>query len=344
VKISSVYPTKDKPLFIIGTGPSLASCDITKLKNCYTMSFNRSFIAYKDWGFEPTYYVGLDTVVNNDNRIAIKKLIKKSSIKEFFFSKNEQTINDFSSVKSTLIDYIDDPTHPNLDFKNGLKVGNSGLFGLQIAIGILGFKEIYLLGCDANYTDKVNKVVIKENGHYYSTDNSDSNHFRKDYYGKGTTYNKPAAEKYHYPAWLAFYKQVVSKDKSINVYNCSSTGRLQFFKFCNFSKLIKSKKFNKISMNSLEKSHLYDLYNFYYQKVSWLPNKQMEGTPTSSVNSSRELQLSSEIQTLNTYLFEIKNELTIAKSTLNEISSSKLWRISKKIYSVKDFLKSLIKK
>ena len=75
---------KEKPLFILGSGPSLSSCDITKLKKCYTMSFNRSYIAFDDWGFEPTYFAGLDHVVNNDNKEEYRNLIDNSNINRFF--------------------------------------------------------------------------------------------------------------------------------------------------------------------------------------------------------------------------------------------------------------------
>ncbi len=233
---------KDRPLFLIGSGPSLKDCDLTKLKGCYTMSFNRSYIAFEDWGFEPTYFAGLDHVVNKDNKEEFKKLIKSSKIKRFFFPKDDTADKNFVSDKtSIIINTPDFPLDTTIDFNHILKTSNSGLFGLQIAIGLLGFKEVYLLGCDANYTEEVKGVEIVDSK-YVSTEDSDNNHFRKDYYGKGTTYNKPWSAVHHLPAWKAFYENNI-KDNNLGfkVYNCSKTGKLTFFPFADFSEVVKRK-------------------------------------------------------------------------------------------------------
>ncbi len=230
---------KKKPLFILGSGPSLSSCDITKLKKCYTMSFNRSYIAFDDWGFEPTYFAGLDHVVNNDNKEEYKSLIDNSNIKRFFFSADEMSRTYLKSEKTSIIEIKEDtPKEPNLNFFGKLAVSNSGLFGLQVAIGLLGFKEIYLLGCDANYEEKVEGTELV-NGQLVSNSDNDPNHFRKDYYGKGTTYNKPGALTWHLPAWRWFYdKYVKNNENGLKVYNCSKIGKLQFFDFMDFDEIL----------------------------------------------------------------------------------------------------------
>lgn len=247
---------KKNPLFLLGSGPSLNSCNITKLKNCYTMAFNRSYIAFKDWGFEPTYFAGLDLVVNRDNKDAFRNLIDHSSIKRFFFPKNEFSEANFKSEKTSLIDTDgSNPSHPDLNFDDKLTVANSGLFGLQIALGLLGFKEVYLLGCDANYTEVVKGVDIVD-GVYKSSSNQDNNHFRKDYYGKGTTYNKPCAQEWHYSAWKAFYEfNIKDNQDGYRVYNCSKTGKLTFFEFKDFDEIEKNiRKYENTWLSSLYQS------------------------------------------------------------------------------------------
>lgn len=222
--------TKNEPLYILASGPSLAMFNIKRLKNCMTMAFNRSYIAFDDWGFSPTYFAGVDTLVNNDNKKEYKKLIKKGEVKRFFFSRNSGYEKYLKSKRTSFVDVEDDPFHPNLNFDGFLKVGNSGLFGLQIAIGILGFKEVYLIGCDANYEEIVPGVEIVD-GVYNVKENNDSNHFRKDYFGKGKKYNKPGAEKWHFQAWKSFYlKYIKNNDVGIRVYNLSPISKLTFFK------------------------------------------------------------------------------------------------------------------
>lgn len=230
---------KNKPLFLIASGPSLKDCNVKKLKNCYTMAFNRSYIAFQDWGFEPTYFAGLDLVVNQDNKEEFRNLILHSSISRFFFPNNALSQEYFKSPKTSLIDTNGrDPLHPDLDFDDKLTVANSGLFGLQIAIGLLGFKEIYLLGCDSNYKETTPGVKIK-NGLYVSEEDTDNNHFRKDYYGKGATYNKPCNNEWHYPAWKAFFQQQLQHQQNdIKVYNCSRISRLTFFEYYDFNDIV----------------------------------------------------------------------------------------------------------
>lgn len=232
---------KNKPLFLIGSGPSLKDCDVSKLENCYTMSFNRSYIAFDDWGFEPTYFAGTDKVVNKDNIKEFRELISNSKIERFFFNRDENTLKNFLSSKTTLVE-IGDPFNPNLDFQKRLRTGNTGLFGLQVALGILGFKEVYLLGCDASYEEKV-KDVITKGYEYTSKSDSDPNHFRPDYFGKGKKYNKPFANEYHLPLWKSFFEGNIKNNKEgFKVYNCSKTGKLTFFEYKDFDEVVKNIK------------------------------------------------------------------------------------------------------
>ncbi len=234
---------KNRPLFLIGSGPSLREHDISKLKNCYTMSFNRSYIAFDDWGFQPTYFAGLDNVVNEDNKDAFINLIHKSRIKRFFFPNDSISQRFFKSKNVSIIDiYGGNPRGPDLNFTTNLTTANSGLFGLQIAIGLLGFKEIYLLGCDANYKEQI-RGTQKKDGVYISMEDNDTNHFRQDYFGKGTTYNKPNSTKWHYPAWKSFFEEnLINNEEKVKVYNCSSSGKLTFFEFKNFNDITKDIK------------------------------------------------------------------------------------------------------
>lgn len=228
---------KHRPLFILCTGPSLASFDVRKLANRNTMAFNRSYIAFDNWGFEPTYYCALDHVVNENNKTEIKKLIQHSKIKRFFFSKDKTSEKYFVSKRTTLVDVLSRPQGVNLDFKRKLKVANTGLFGLQLAIGLLGFRKIYLLGCDANFKDDV-KGVLKDKDKYTATEDKDINHFRLDYYGKGKTYNRPQNNKFHLPAWKLFYEKYVKNNKELEIYNCSRISRLKFFVFVDYEKAL----------------------------------------------------------------------------------------------------------
>ena len=103
---------KDKKIaWIIGTGPSLNKIDIKKLKNHHTMSFNRAYIAFKDWGFDPTYYLSIDS---NDLRSMYKdlnKVILESNVKAFFIA-----------------DCSDNANHTSIHFQDEEKVDAEEMF------------------------------------------------------------------------------------------------------------------------------------------------------------------------------------------------------------------------
>lgn len=80
-----VEPLRGKTAFVIGTGPSLRDIDVSLLKNYATITFNRAYIAFEEWGFDPTYYLAIDS---NDIRSIYKdinNLILNSNIEKFFF-------------------------------------------------------------------------------------------------------------------------------------------------------------------------------------------------------------------------------------------------------------------
>ena len=50
----------NETMFVIGSGPSLNAIDIKKLEGLHTISLNRQYIAYEDWGFWPKYHACID--------------------------------------------------------------------------------------------------------------------------------------------------------------------------------------------------------------------------------------------------------------------------------------------
>jgi len=205
-------------IFILACGPSLAECNVSKLKNCNTMAIKRAYIAFDDWGFEPTYYANLDMLSQKEKKEEIIAMIRKyQNIKQFFFPYHE-TVEEFKfDPRVTIVGNVEsNPVRVNLDLQR-LYTANSGLFGVQASVAILGFRKVFLLGCDARYSDS-----IKEN------------HFRSDYWDE-RKHNPPG--EYHLPAWKLFFRKYV-KGKSLKVFNCARNGALQFYEYCDFNKLV----------------------------------------------------------------------------------------------------------
>jgi hypothetical protein len=231
-------------IFIIGNGPSLNDVDMTALREKMTFSFNRAYIAYERWGFVPTFYSCVDTVVLPDNKEEINAMISDQAFKRtlFFFP--------FWASKELVPNprtFFLPPSNSRREFNENLNafsiLGNVGATSIQIAV-YLGFKEIILLGCDCNYVEKPQEVVIHEEesarvGYtaYESSDDSDPNHFSPEYFGRGRKYSIPNA-----PIHLAGWKKVrdwidvynACNSEHIHIRNVSRTSKLDFFQYIDF--------------------------------------------------------------------------------------------------------------
>ncbi|MCP4156978.1 MAG: DUF115 domain-containing protein [bacterium] len=240
---------KGKRVFIICNGPSLNKIDIKRLAGEYTFSFNRAYIAYDDWGFVPQFYSVIDKVVLPDNREDIGEMISAPDYKymHFFFPGWAETV---LKKNTENVYYLED--HSRLKFfeenlRRFVVLANVGATSLQIAF-YLGFREIVLVGCDANYVEKPKEVEIDENETervgwtaYTSTGDTDPNHFCPAYFGKGKKYSIPNAAN-HLRGWLEIKKWVdvyntFNPHDYVSILNASPGTKLEYFEKIQFETL-----------------------------------------------------------------------------------------------------------
>jgi hypothetical protein len=262
-----------KTAFVIGTGPSLRDIDVQKLKDYDTISFNRSYISYKDeWGFDPTYYMCIDSSDLDSN------LIENSDIKVFFLcagfattllrrivevpeniriakekdikpSQNVILLYDFEDFIGG--DALAHALHSIMVYEVVAEAHKDKGYGGEIlgarVLCWLGYDEIVLVGCDARYRDdeESNKyIVTNETGKIYtSTKNYDVNHYREDYFGEGTSFGKPNEEE-QLKFWRLMKEATASGTaKDINIYSCSKGSNLnKYFKYIDFEDFLAGKR------------------------------------------------------------------------------------------------------
>jgi len=226
-------------LFLIGNGSSINLTPMEKLVTEYTFSFNRAFLAYGDWGFIPKFYSCIDLVVLPDNETKINNMIHDAAFCEtlfFFPAWAKQYLSKSENV------YFVDTFQSGVVFEENLSklalLRNVGATSVQIAVH-LGFSEIILIGCDANYIEKPDGVEIdseksKKAGYtvYRSKEDSDPNHFLPNYFGKGTTYSIPNL-KGHLKGWQAVENWVSCYNRlnhrQIRISDASIGGKLPNF-------------------------------------------------------------------------------------------------------------------
>jgi len=221
-------------IYIIGNGPSLNKIDLSKLKGKDTISFNRAYIAYSDWGFFPKYYMTVDKIVLENIKEKIKELIETSPIEKFFlplwsgeyFGNNEKIC--YLNLRGS---WFLNRRIWGKNFNRLSLIANVGATSIPV-LKILGYKNFIILGTDCNYVEQnIKNVEIEYNPDdtsgrrivFKSSGDNDPNHFRPDYFGKGTEYSKPQ-QMNHYKGWEYIAKRM--KREKINIILCSPGSRL----------------------------------------------------------------------------------------------------------------------
>ena len=177
-----------KRCFIIGNGPSLKEQDMSLLKDEIVFTVNK--IAKSDFfdSIEPTYHFWADPMFF-DEKLKFNKEFKELMLKT---CKSKKTITFFESVgykyikKNKLLKatnacffkaygFVGDDV--NLNFSEYVSGASTVVhYAIEMAI-YMGFKEIYLLGCDCSMiipfiNSRENKVHWEES-HVYETDSQE---------------------------------------------------------------------------------------------------------------------------------------------------------------------------
>lgn len=173
---------KDQRCFVVGNGPSLKKTNLELMKKDISIGMNRIALIYPKTSWRPAYYTAMTDNINGkswrkDATVSVDEGIPSfinSNYKKFFTQTNIHFLNCKGHGERM-------PSYPDsfwsYDIVKGVtKYGSTILVSLEIAV-YLGFKEIYLIGCDLGFV----------NGCQDSNAGTDSNHFSADYGTPGCT-------------------------------------------------------------------------------------------------------------------------------------------------------------
>lgn len=212
----------EKTCFLVATGPSLKIKDLDTLKKnkCICMSVNKIYLSFDDTEWRPDIYVAIDEKVVRDSidqirEIDISEKIVGDACEEFW----DDNVLGINRIHVHLIDYCEDSPRFSEDITKCTYEGWTVLYScFQIAV-YMGFRKIYLLGVDHNYTEQ-------------------AKHFHKDYYKalkNPLLYYKEKAE-------LAFQSAKKYADAhDIKIYNATRGGKLEVFERVDFDSLFAEK-------------------------------------------------------------------------------------------------------
>ena len=220
--------------FIIGNGPSLRAEDLDKLKGEYTFAANRIFNIFDKTDWRPTYYVSTDDKILKEHQNELAKY----SLGHMFLSSRFCTIQAPTNVLSRIYDgnclqldvdfdrYNKTSIYISEDVSNHYCDGQTVTFAaIQLAI-YMGFKEIYLIGVDHNYSRTVD-ISGKVNVDTAVQDYFDNKRYDNSY---------PAAVN------TAQYAYTIAREysdaHSIKIFNATRGGKLEVFERVDFDELM----------------------------------------------------------------------------------------------------------
>lgn len=162
--------------FIVATGPSLTVEDMEKLKSEYTFGMNSICLVFDRTDFRPSYFGIQDEHVYEK----VKKNLVSYCKENVFVSSNIYKAYD---TPQKWITFPLNLNYHSFQMRYGQEYfakfsddcysvvydGYSITYSLIQIAAYMGFKEIYLLGCDCSYSDDKNKQHFVESGHYDPT-------------------------------------------------------------------------------------------------------------------------------------------------------------------------------
>lgn len=212
--------------FIVCTGPSLTFDDLNKLNESgeYTFGLNTIFKIFDKTNWRPDYYVVFDNQVYNEIRdIPEFKAIENKFLSDYFFLDGSFPDDCYVFPNENYENAVHDVRRFSDDIYIAVHMGYTVVFSAMQIAAYMGFKEIYLIGCDADYTNK--------NGSHHVA---------------GTEYKnekKVVVRKELYSRVMQTYetaKQYCDKH-GIKIYNATRGGKLEVFPRMDFDSLFNEK-------------------------------------------------------------------------------------------------------
>lgn len=242
--------------FIMGNGPSLNRLDLDLLKGETVFACNAVHLLFDRIAWRPRYYACVDTRVLQDRRADIAAMLDIERGMTGFFPA-ELVVHDGSGQTLDTREILGSRINQIFfnEVSNNPSAGVAGMFSTDAALGVvmpytvtitlmqlaahMGFKEIYLIGCD---TDYVVPASVRRDGpitpggglFLTSSQDDDSNHFDPRYFGRDRQWHDPQVDKMieHY----RFAAQAL-ESMGVRVVNATAGGKLEVFPRADFASL-----------------------------------------------------------------------------------------------------------
>lgn len=223
-----------KRCFIVCNGPSLTPGDLTKIHENGDVSFAMNAIAriYNETPWRPTFLSLTDDIAFTKKN---RKMCKDCEATYKFYNKTRYMKSLSAKGKKFYLSFdesmelLNTPRFDTNVFKKIASIGTSCYGVLELAI-FMGFKEIYIIGCDMSYA-----VNIDKEGNIFFNDSGKEHFYGKDVEDIDTKKVAPI------PTWqmeVAFdTAENYAKENGVHIYNATRGGLLKSFSRIEFDSL-----------------------------------------------------------------------------------------------------------
>ena len=222
--------------FIIGNGPSLNRTNLHRLKGEVTFATNGFFLKTKELDWHPTYYVVEDHLVAEDRASWINAFEGPTKL----FPANLAYCLD-AGDDTAFFDLRPRKSYPHgfdfsTDASDRVYAGGTVTFSCMQLAYYFGFREIYLIGVDADYKIPDDAQIVGATGvSELDMKSDDPNYFHPDYFGKGFRWHDPNVDR-----MLAAYaeaRRVADGSGQSRFFNATIGGKLEVFPRVSYSSL-----------------------------------------------------------------------------------------------------------
>ncbi|MBR5593269.1 MAG: DUF115 domain-containing protein [Bacteroidaceae bacterium] len=209
--------------FIIGNGPSLRNSDLKRLMELGEVTFacNSLIKLFNEIPFAPTYYFAQDNKIILDNKQEIADYKGIRFLKAHYANRYH-----IKGVTYYNMLFPQNPIGFSNNIPNVVYSGQTVTYSMIQFAAYMGFKEIYLIGVDCNYSSN-NSVINKES------------YFDPRLFNSKRSYAAPEVN----TNLLAYARaREVCDRKGVKIYNATRGGKLEIFERANLDDILKNPK------------------------------------------------------------------------------------------------------
>lgn len=222
--------------FIIGNGPSLCIEDLERIHEAGIVSFasNLIFKCYDKTQWRPDYYFFTDGKGIKETFDNYEVLRYVSENCNYIFSRSNGEISEYIDKVSNLILFrfvfsnSEDPFEFSSDCSEKVYIGNTVTYAMFQVAAYMGFKKIYLLGMDHNFSieqSEDGKIIKREDVKDHS-----------EILGNYSMWGVPEPRRIE-RAYLS--AEIYANTHGISIFNTTRGGKLEIFKRKSFDEVVR---------------------------------------------------------------------------------------------------------